>query len=402
MEKLFYTDPATTDFSAKVLSCRQADAAYHLHGKPQYEILLNRTAFFPEEGGQGADSGTLNDIPVSDVQIREDCIYHILPVPLSEGETVTGHVDWKQRFDYMQQHSGEHILSGLVHRTFGYDNVGFHLGKEEVTLDFNGMLSADQLAVLEKEACEVIFRNLPVRIWYPDPEELSQLTYRSKLDLTENVRIVEIPGVDICACCAPHVESTGQIGLLKILDAQSHRGGIRIRIACGGRALSHFRTCQESVSDISVLLSVKPEAVENGVKQLKEENRHLKEQKNVLQKDLLALKVQLLSSPDDSPNAFLFTGSFDTIALRNCINDLTERYSGLCGIFAEKEGTQTKELKAPACYNFIIGSSHQDCRKIGNQLKELFHAKCGGSAPMIQGQICAAKEEITGFLAEIL
>ena len=224
MKKLFYEDIYKIDFEATVTGCTYNETS------KLFEVELDQTAFFPEEGGQVADKGFLNGQPVCDVQIRNEIIFHCLKSPLAIGEKVTGQVDWAQRFDFMQQHSGEHIISGLVHRHYGYDNVGFHLGLQEVTLDFNGVLDLAQLREIEAEANDAVWRNLPIVITYPSSEELEKLEYRSKLALTENVRIVTIPGIDTCACCAPHVGYTGQIGLIKITNVQNHRGGVRVNI----------------------------------------------------------------------------------------------------------------------------------------------------------------------------
>ena len=378
MEKLFYQDTHMIDFEASVLECiQEADG--------RFRILLDRTAFFPEEGGQGADSGTLGDLKILDVQIKKDLIYHYVAKPLKEGSQVKGHVDWAQRFDYMQQHTGEHIISGLVHSEYGYDNVGFHLGAEEVTLDFNGTLHLEQMREIERAANRVIWRNLPVLASFPPSEVLAKLEYRSKLALTENVRIVEIPGVDVCACCAPHVESTGQIGMIKVVNIQSHRGGVRVNILCGERALSDYSLRQDSVGAISVLLSAKQDKVTEAVKRLKEEGLQAKERANDLQAKLLALQVDALPSPEYSPNAVLFTGELDAIAVRNTVNGLCARYLGYCAVFSGDEASG---------YRYIVGSASSDCREIARLLRERFGAKGGGSAPMVQGSIRAAKDEI--------
>lgn len=383
MEKLFYQDTHMIDFEASVLECiQEADG--------RFRILLDRTAFFPEEGGQGADSGTLGDLKILDVQIKKDLIYHYVAKPLKEGSQVKGHVDWAQRFDYMQQHTGEHIISGLVHSKYGYDNVGFHLGAEEVTLDFNGTLHLEQMREIERAANRVIWRNLPVLVSFPPSEVLTKLEYRSKLALTENVRIVEIPGVDVCACCAPHVESTGQIGMIKVVNIQSHRGGVRVNILCGERALSDYSQRQDSVGAISVLLSAKQDKVTEAVKRLKEESLQAKERANDLQAKLLALQVDALPSPEYSPNAVLFTGELDAIAVRNTVNGLCARYPGYCAVFSGDEASG---------YRYIVGSASSDCREIARLLRERFGAKGGGSAPMVQGSIRAAKDEILSLFS---
>ena len=246
--KLYYEDVHQTDFTAVVMECvPDKEEGY-------YRIVLDASAFFPEEGGQSADKGTLNGQEVLDVSIKQGILYHKAACELPAGTRVTGHVDWNRRFDFMQQHSGEHMISGFMHSHFGLENVGFHLSDREVTLDMNGEVSLEQLRLIEQEANAYVWKNLPVNISWPSSEELLSLNYRSKLALTENVRIVEIPGVDLCACCAPHVDTTGQIGLIKVVNVQSHRGGVRINILCGDRALADYTEKQDSVWAISSLL----------------------------------------------------------------------------------------------------------------------------------------------------
>ncbi len=382
MQKLYYKDVHMVDFTATVTECIP-DAS----GK-QYQILLDQTAFFPEEGGQLADKGTLADMAVWDVQIMDNLIYHTVPAPLPVGSTVTGHVDWAQRFDFMQQHTGEHIISGLIHAHFGLDNVGFHLGLSEVTMDMNGELSWEQLRFIEQEANKIIWKNLPIVITYPSADALAGMNYRSKLDLTEDVRIVEIPGVDTCACCAPHVDSTGQIGIIKIVDFMRHRGGVRINILCGNRALADYTEKQDSVSNISVQLSAKQNAVSDAVAHLREENLRLKEQHTALQIKMLDLALDALPAPTESDHAILFINEINDITMRNAINDLVTRYSGFCGIFTGNDESG---------YRFIIGSSTNDCRELAKQLREAFQAKGGGTAPMIQGSIPTTQAKIMDY-----
>lgn len=382
MEKLFYQDTHITDFEAVVTECTPDEKS------KTFLVVLNRTAFFPEEGGQIADKGTLNGEPVLDVRIHDDIIYHVLSHELTPGSKVTGRVDWTQRFDFMQQHSGEHIISGLIHQKYGYDNVGFHLGLTEVTLDFNGSLTLEQLREIEQLANQVIWKNLPVNISYPSKAKLKDMEYRSKIEIEGQVRIVEIPGTDTCACCAPHVETTGQIGMIKITNVQSHRGGIRVNILCGGRALADYSTRQDSVFAISVLLSAKQEAVASAAERLKEENLKMKERNNTLQAKLLSLEMTALPTPDETPNAVLFTGNLDNIAMRNAVNELTTRYTGYCGIFSGDSENG---------WHFILGSAGKDCREAAQALREAFGAKGGGSAPMIQGSVTASEEALRKF-----
>ena len=379
MRKLFYEDITMTDFTATVLSCEPAT-----DGK-QYRILLDATAFFPEEGGQSADKGTLNGLPVLNVQIKDDLIYHYLEQPLEPGTSVTGHVDWKQRFDFMQQHSGEHIVSGLVHERFGYNNVGFHLSNNEVTLDFNGELTPAQVREIELRANEIIYQNLPVEISYPSKEELASLSYRSKIEIEGQVRIVTIPGVDVCACCAPHVGRTGEIGMIKITNCQSHRGGVRLNILCGARALADYNKKQDSVTAVSVALSAKQDLISDAVLKIKDDMLRQQERINALQAQLLELSVSALPAPSECEHAVLFVDKMDTIAIRNTVNTLAERYSGYCAVFSGDEETG---------YSFIVGSKNKDCKELAQILRNELGAKCGGNTPMIQGSVTATQNKI--------
>ena len=230
--RLFDADSHLRSFTACVLACTENDG--------KYEVELDATAFFPEGGGQCGDRGTLGGVNVLDTVERGGTILHICAGPLPAGSEVRGEVDAELRFSNMQTHSGEHIVSGIVHRLFGYDNVGFHLDGA-ATLDFSGELTAEDIARVELLANEAVWKNLPVTARYPSPDELAGLEYRSKLDLTENVRIVTIEGVDVCACCAPHVSRTGEIGLIKITDFMRHRGGVRLTMLAGRRAFLDYR-----------------------------------------------------------------------------------------------------------------------------------------------------------------
>lgn len=404
MKKLYYEDVHMTEFEATVTECTYDEK------KKIYKVVLDQTAFFPEEGGQIADKGTITfvqnggltaikdeaasakktelestQVVLLDVHIKNDIIYHYVEKEIPVGTVVAGHVDWNQRFDFMQQHSGEHIISGLVNKHFGYDNVGFHLGLQEVTLDFNGVLTLEQLREIELLANQAVWKNLPVDIAYPSSEELQVLEYRSKLDLTENVRIVTIPGYDVCACCAPHVDTTGQIGMIKITNVQSHRGGVRVNILCGNRALNDYTIKQDNAASISAALSVKQDLISDGVARLKEENFKQKEVINRLQATILKNLAKNLPAPEENPHAILFVEPMDDIAIRNLINELVPKYSGYVGIFW---GNDTEG------YRYIVGSSTLDCRELATALREKFGAKGGGKAPMIQGNVIATKEQI--------
>ena len=227
-EKLYYQDAHQAQFQATVLSCRP--------GKHGYDVVLDRTCFYPEGGGQPGDTGVLSSVRVTDTHEAGGEIVHYCEAPLAEGQTVEGTIDYDRRFEFMQLHTGEHILSGVIHRRFGYENVGFHMGADFVTIDLSGMLTPEQVQSVEAEANEWIWKNVPVEVSYPDPDTLKTIPYRSKKELTGQVRIVTIPGADICACCGTHVSNTGEIGLLRIFSCVRFHDGVRLELLCGRRA----------------------------------------------------------------------------------------------------------------------------------------------------------------------
>lgn len=405
--KLYDANAYDTDFCAQVLSCEEKKAK---KGK-QYQVILDRTLFFPEEGGQSPDQGILFEENsagqartghVLDVQLQrggdgEEIIVHTLDIPFDPGETVQGKIDWQHRFSNMQQHTGEHIFSGIVHRRFGFRNVGFHLSDSIVTMDYDGMLSEEQAAEVEWEANRVIVSNLPVKILYPAPEEEKTMDYRSKKEVQGQLRIVEIPGCDVCACCAPHVRHTGEIGVLKVMQIQNYKGGVRLSILCGFRALSAFREKARIVKDLMHLFSSGQDRLTDHVARMKEREQELELQISRLKQNQLL--EQLKQIPADEKNVFLFTDETDMLVLRQGVNFLTERHEGFCGIFSEQPGTDGESEKRG--YRFIIGSAAEDCRKAAEALRQGLGAKGGGSREMIQGSVCAGAEEIKKSLTEI-
>ena len=383
-EKIYYIDTKQTQFTSTVTAC-EFDEKRNL-----YKVCVKESAFFPEEGGQLADTGMLDGQRVLDVHIKNDTLYHYVEKEIAVGKEVSGQVDWDRRFDFMQQHSGEHILSGLLHKAYGFTNVGFHLGLTDVTLDVDGAISLEALRDIEKRANEVIWQNLPIVCSFPEKEVLADMQYRSKIEIEGAIRIVEIPGVDLCACCAPHVDTTGQIGMIKILDAMPHRGGTRITIACGSRALLDYTQKQSIVKQSMGLLSAKESAVPDATRKLFDDINKWKTLANALTADLLAEKCRLLPPSSENANAYLFVSLNNTVAIRNTINELTNIYSGYCGIFAgsDEDG-----------YTYIIGSRTWDCRLLGTHLREKLAAKGGGSNAMIQGSVTAKRVDIEDTLS---
>lgn len=374
-EKLFYRDSHMKEFTAAVIDC--------VESKNGYRIVLDRTAFFPEGGGQFGDTGWLNEVRVTDTHEKAGIIYHETKQPIAVGTAVKGKLDFEERFARMQQHTGEHILSGIVHSLYGYDNVGFHLGTDVTTLDFNGELTEEQVKEAERRANQAVFENIPVEVLYPSGEELAELEYRSKIDIEGQIRIVSVPGYDICACCAPHVDMTGEIGLIKVLDCEKHRGGCRVTIVCGMRALSDYRQKQQSVTEVSVALSAKPDRIGEAVLRLKEQQERTREQLNRVQAAYLRQKLAQITPKNR--NVCIFEEELDPIAARNFVNDAMERCEGICGIFI---GTDESG------YRYILGSRTEDTRAISKKLNAGFQGKGGGKPEMVQGSLTGAAEEI--------
>ena len=384
-EEIYYKDVRCTSFEAEVLSCVPGKA------KGTYEVVLDRTAFFPEQGGQKADHGTLGSAAVLDAHIRDGEIVHLTDGPLEAGTVTEGHVDWERRFDFMQQHTGEHMFSGCVHRRFGYDNVGFHLSERETTLDFSGPVPDEAVREIEEEVNEAIWRNLPVVVRWPDKDTLKDLSYRSKIELTDAVRIVEIPGIDVCACCAPHVESTALVGLLKVIEVRNYKGGVRIHIACGKRALLDYREKQRNVEEISVLLSAKRDETAEAVRKLKDKEAEAEHRASELVRKILNLSVSGLPGPEVSEHAVLFTEGADGNQLRRTVTELAERYPGISAVFS---------AQGAGGYSFCMGSGGRDLKELLPALRKSGF-RCGGSSEFLQGSVSGTEEEIRKALEAV-
>lgn len=384
--RLYDQDAYATKFEAEVLACEEVEKKE----KKVYQVWLDQTLFFPEEGGQSSDMGTIDGIKVLDVQIKDEVITHTLAAPLAVGTTVKGVVDWKHRFYNMQQHSGEHIFSGIVHNRFGYDNVGFHLSDSIVTMDFNGVITAEDIEKIETEVNQAIIENIPVEVSYPTKEELKVLEYRSKIEIEGQVRIVTIPGYDVCACCAPHVRRTGEIGMLKVMNVQSYKGGVRISILCGFRALEAFRQKADIITELMAQFSTNQEALVENVTKLKNTNQTMKNQLASAKQELMEYKVAAI--PEDSENAILFESDLETPVVRNVVNGLVEKFAGISAVFVGDDENG---------YQFIVGSKNKDCRAIAAALREKLSARGGGSDKMIQGSVAASQLQIEELLATL-
>lgn len=374
-EKLFYEDSHMTNFSATVITCEKSGDVY--------EAVLSRTAFFPEGGGQYADTGVLGDVEVLDVQERDGVIYHKIKSPLEIGSKVEGTICWEERFSKMQHHSGEHIVSGLVNQIHGYDNVGFHMGSDAVTMDFNGVLSREQLKEIELKANQAVASNLDIHVLYPSKEELETMEYRSKIEIEGQVRVVVIPGYDSCACCAPHVKKTGEIGMIKLIGMQNYKGGVRVSMLCGFRALSDYDKKSESVKKISVLLSAKENEVFEEVERLKEELSLQKEKVLGMQQALLLQKVNHLE--ENQPMVMMFEPKLEGNAPRELMNLILEKGAGVAAVFS---GNATEGFR------YVIGSKESDVRVYAKTLNEKFQGRGGGKPCMVQGSLIGDEDKI--------
>lgn len=382
MNKLYYDSAYIKEFEAQVLSCQE--------GKKGWEITLSATAFYPEGGGQPADTGLLGNVRVTDVHEKDGQVVHYTDGPLPVGEMVRGVIDWDRRFQHMQEHSGEHLVSGLIHQRFGYDNVGFHMGTDEVTIDFNGVLEWEDLMAIEEKANGMIWENLEISAVYPEKDELDAMEYRSKKELTGAVRIVSIPGGDVCACCGTHVERTGEIGLVKFLSMIHYKGGVRISLLCGKRAVEDYERKRDQVQKISVLLSARPGEIARAVEKLKEDEAKLQEKLVAAYDKLIASEVRGIKEGDG--DIFILEPDFEAIQLRHLVNRLLE----------EKKGRTVLALggAAEGSFLYVLGSRDGDMRQLSRELNGLLNGRGGGSAQMAQGTFFATKDQLQAILKE--
>lgn len=389
-KKLYDIDAYKTEFEARVISCEKVEAGNSCDdAKAMYGVILDQTLFFPEEGGQTPDKGSIDGKEVLDVQIKDDVITHYLAEPMEAGSMVKGTIDWQHRFFNMQQHSGEHLFSGLAYRKYGLKNVGFHLSNQIVTMDFDKALSEAQLKEMEWEINEAIVANVEIKTGYPTKEALESMDYRSKIEIDGPVRIVEILGYDVCACCAPHVHRTGEIGIFKIQSVQNYKGGMRISFLCGFRALEEYRRKSEIVSELSGILTTNQENLVDHVTKLREQVHSLKVQ--LSNEKQMRMEQKLTEIPSEQKDVILFEQELETPVVRNVVNRLMEGHDGVCGLFV---GDDTEG------YQFIIGSKTVDCREIATKLRENLGARGGGKSQMIQGSIVASQERIVAVLSK--
>lgn len=376
--KLYYSDPFLAEFDACVVSCETA--------KNGYAVVLDQTAFYPEGGGQPFDTGTLGAARVLDVHEKGGVITHTCDAPLAVGENVHGKLDWARRFDHMQQHSGEHICSGLICARFHCDNVGFHMGAEIVTIDFNADISWDELLEIEAEANQYIYEDHPIDIRFYRGAELDAVEYRSKKALEGDVRIVAFHGADCCACCGTHVARSGQVGLVKFLSVQRFREGVRIELLCGARALRYLSAVWAQGVAAAQKLSVKPTALEAAVERVQGELSAQKQRCSTLEESVFAATAEHYRGAGD---VLLLEDEMSPDSVRRLCDAVAGSCGGRCAVFAGADGG----------WKYAVCQPDGDLRAMVKAMNAALHGRGGGKANLVQGSAACTRREIEAFFA---
>ena len=378
--KLYYEDCHLSAFSAQVMSCEETDKGY--------AVTLSATAFYPEGGGQACDLGTLGGIRVADVREKDEQIIHLCDAPLAVGAEVEGVIDYERRFDLMQQHSGEHIVSGIIHARFGYHNVGFHMGAELVTIDFDGPIPADALAEIELEANRAVWGNTALHIWYPTEEELPTVGYRSKRALPWPVRVVEVPGYDKCACCGTHVAQTGEIGIIKLFSCVKFHEGVRIEMACGGRALRYLTAAYEQNRQVSQAFSAKIMETGEAARRMNEQLAAEKFRAAGLQKKVFAA---IGAECAGAGNVLRFEENLTPVQVRDLCDAIGQVCGGVAAVFSGSD---------EAGYSYCLMERGGDLRSFNKAMTGALCGRGGGKPEYQQGSVKAEKTAIEVFFKE--
>jgi len=378
--KLFYEDCHLAEFSANVLSCERCEKGY--------EVILDATAFYPEGGGQACDLGTLGEAAVLDVKERGEAVVHLCDRALEVGTEVEGTIDFARRFDLMQQHTGEHIISGIIHRRYGYHNTGFHMGADVITIDFDGVIPAGDLPLIEAEANEALWKNLRVKCWYPSQEELPQVGYRTKRELPWPVRIVEIPGYDKCACCGVHTAYTGEVGLLKLFSVMGFRGGSRMEMACGKRALDMLNAAYEQNKQVSQAFSAKISETGAAARRM---NEALEQEKLKLAQLLRKQFASIAESYVNCGDVLHFADGLDNVQVRELADAIADTCGGRAAVFCGADDTG---------YSYCLVTREGDLRVFGKAMTAALNGRGGGKPNFQQGRVMAERSEIEAFFSK--
>ena len=378
----YYHHPDERSFDATVTGCRD-------YKDGLFAVTLSDTLFYPEGGGQPGDTGTLSGVRVTDTRLSGDEIIHVCETELPVGQTVHGELDWERRFRHMQCHTGEHIFSGIAHELYGCNNVGFHLSRDCVTIDFDRVLTAEQLAEVERQTNEAVFADVPTVISYPDADTLRTLDYRSKKELTGTVRIVEAGGRDVCACCGLHVARSGMVGCVKVGTQTPHRGGIRLTLLIGWDAVRDYDQKQKSVTEISHILSAKPHEVAQAVELMASRNDRYKTEVIALHEQIFRLKAALL--PNDQDRLWNFAENLSPVQIRQFADILAEQ-TGWAAVFSEAPN---------GGYQYAICGHNVDVRPICKELNQALNGHGGGKPAVVQGAVQASQSEIETFFRNL-
>ena len=376
--KLYYEDSHLSRFSATVLSCTDIGKGF--------EIVLDATAFYPEGGGQAADTGTLGGVRVLDTRERGETVIHLCNGPLEEGTRVEGILDYNLRFPRMQQHSGEHIVSGILYRRYGWQNKGFHMGTDLITIDVEGVVPPEDLPAIEAEANAAVWANLPVKTWYPSAQELPTIPYRSKKALTGAVRIVEFPGFDICACCGTHVPATGEIGLIKLFTSVGFRGGSRIEMACGEQALRLMNTAYEQNKLVSQAFSAQIHETGAAARRMNDALAQLKYRIVGLEWRIFAGIAENCAGKGDVVH---FEESLDSTGIRELADAIADKCGGAACVFSGSD---------EGGYGFCLVTRSGDLRQLGKDMPKALYGRGGGKPICQQGRLQATRAQIEAFV----
>ena len=378
--KLYYEDCHMSHFQAQVTGCEKCEKGY--------EIRLDATAFYPEGGGQACDLGTLTGAQVLDVREREEEILHLCEAPLEVGSTVEGIIDYDRRFDLMQQHTGEHIVSGIINRRYGFHNVGFHMGSAMIEIDFDGVVPAEDLRSIEQEANSALWQNLPVRCWYPTEEELPHVFYRTKRALPWPERIVQVPEFDSCACCGVHVARTGEVGLIKLFSVVPLRGGCRIEMSCGSRALKLLNQAFDQNRLVSQAFSAQWFETGEAARKMNEALSGEKFRMAQIQKRIFEMIAKDYVNFVDVVH---FEPDLDSTQVRMLADAIAQRCDGTVAVFSgtEEEG-----------YAYAMVDHEKDIRTFGKEMTSALHGRGGGKPNFQQGRVAAKRQEIEAFFAK--
>ena len=381
--KLYYEDCHLARFTARVTGCAETEVVTGGAAKSQaWEVTLDQTAFYPEGGGQACDLGTLGGAAVGDVQERGEQIIHLCDAPLEVGAEVEGIIDYARRFDLMQQHSGEHIVSGVVHETYGYHNVGFHMGADVITIDFDGMIPAEDLPEIERLANEAIYRNIPLKIWTPSPEELPNVAYRTKRALPWPVRIVQVPGYDSCACCGLHVERTGEIGLIKLFSCVKFRSGVRIEMLCGKRAFDFLSRSHEQNKLVSGAFSAKILEPGDAAKRM---NELLESQKRRIAERETAVFRSEAERCAGKGDTLLLKEGLDSVGVRRLADLAADTCGGTAAVFSENPD---------GSFAYCLICKGGDLRSFNREMTAALNGRGGGKPECQMGTVRCARETV--------